>query len=129
MAKAVNWPEEFYEEVMNEDCGKQKIALRIGSLYYEHGYFVPSEVVDIRVNHKAVRKASIDAEMYLSKIKDLSEETLSKYKKRLQTAREIAEFLKNNYNQEITEESIVTVITYINLPFENEVGVEDPHLS
>ncbi len=129
MAKAVNWSEEFYDEVMSEDSVSPKIALRTGTLYYDHGYYVPGEIVDIRVNHKAVRKARIDAEMYLSKIKDLDEQTLSMYKKRLQTAQNAAEFLKNNYQQDINEESVVTVITYVNLPFENEGGIDDPHLS
>jgi len=129
MAKAINWPEEFYDEVMSEDSQTPKIALRIGSLYYDNGYFVPGEVVDIRVNHKAERRARIADEMFLSKIKDLREETLSMYKNRLKTAQSAAEFLKSNYMQDIDDESHVTVITYINLPFENEAGVDDPHLS
>ncbi len=128
MAKAVNWSEEFYDEVMNEDSDLPKIALRIGTLYYDNGYFVPDEIVDIRVNHKAVRKARIEGDMYICKIKDLGSETLSMYKKRLQTAQNAAEFLKNNYQQDINEESVVTVITYVNLSLENQSGIDDPHL-
>jgi hypothetical protein len=70
MAKAINWPLEFHEEVLSEDSDHPKIALRIGDLYFNNGYFANNEVVDIRVNHKIVRKAVITDDLKLYKIKD-----------------------------------------------------------
>ncbi|MDD3013959.1 MAG: hypothetical protein PHC34_09685 [Candidatus Gastranaerophilales bacterium] len=127
MAKAINWPQEFYEEIINEDSDNLKIALRIGDLYFNNGYFVDGEIVDIRVDHKIIRKALIIDDLKLYKIKDLPDNIVSLNKDRLKSKSEIISFLTNNYNQPVDEETSVTVITYKNLPFEKRDIVDDPH--
>lgn len=127
MAKAINWPIDFYDEILNEDSTSPRIALRIGTIYFDNDYYVPNEIVDIRINHKIERKAIITDNLKLFKIKDLNEEIIKKYKKNLQDKSKIIEFLSSNYNQEITEETPVTVIIYQNLPIEEFDGIDDPH--
>ena len=127
MAKAINWPEQFHEEVLAESTDSPKIALRIGSLYFDNGYYVNGEIVDIRVNHKIVRKGQIQDEMRLSQIKDLSADEVKSYKTPLQDKSNIIDFLSNNYNQPVNEETFVTVITYKNLPLEAVDVHDDPH--
>lgn len=128
MAKAINWPEKFYDEIMAEDIDKPKIAIRIGSLYFDNGYYVNGEIVDIRVNHKIVRKGQIVEEMRITKIKDLSQNDIEMYKSTLQRKSDIIGFLSANYNQHIDEENIVTVITYKNFAIKEGETHEDPHI-
>ena len=127
MAKAINWPQEFYDEVINESIDNPKIALRIGSLYFDNGYYVNGEIVDIRVNHKKVRKAQIIEDMRLAKIKDLSGEDIKMYKGSLHDKSSIINFLSQNYNQSLDEETEVTIINYKNLPLEEGEIHDDPH--
>jgi len=127
MAKAINWPHEFFEEIINEDSENPRIALRIGDLYFNNGYFVNGEIVDIRVNHKVVRKAVIIEDLKLCKIKDLPENIVLMYKNRLRDKTEIVSYLAENYNQPVDEETSVTAIKYKNLPFEKSDTVDDPH--
>lgn len=129
MAKAINWPQEFYEEIINEDSEYPKIALRIGDLYFNNGYFANGEVVDIRIDHKITRKAIIIDDLKIYKIKDLPQDIISTYKTRLKNKAEIISFLSTNYNQQIDEETSVTVITYKNLPLEKRETVDDPHIN
>jgi len=129
MAKAINWPKEFYEEVMSEDTDSQKIAIRPGSIYYENGYYTDKEIIDVRVNHKIVRKGFIDGDMRLLKIKDISDEDLNKYKSALRDKTNLINFLSDNYKLELNEESEVTLISYKNLdiaiPDDDD---DDPHM-
>lgn len=127
MGKAINWSEEFYSEVINEDCETCKIALRPGTLYYDNGYYVKNEIVDIRVNHKFIRKAEIIENMKILKIKDLSNEFLLFYKKDLRRKPDIIDFLANYYKKPVNMDTIVTIITYKNLPVELADGQDDPH--
>jgi len=127
MAKTINWPQEFYEEIISEDSHNPKIALRIGDIYYNNGYYVNNEIVDIRVNHKIVRKAVIIDDLKLYKIKDLPENTILLNKNRLKNKAEIISFLAKNYNQSVDEETLVTVITYRNLLYEKREIEDDPH--
>lgn len=127
MAKAINWPRELYDEIVLEDMTSPRIAVRIGSIYYDNKYYTDKEIVDIRVNHKIARKGVIFGEMKLSKIKDISDENLAKCKKSMRKKIDLIEFLSKNYNQQLNEESEVTLITYKNLdivPFLDD----DPHM-
>jgi len=128
MAKAINWPEEFYEEILSEDSNSLKLALRLGSLYFDNAYYADGDVVDVRVNHKIVRKARIVGDSRLSKIKDLTAENLSMCKNLLRNHADIANFLANNYNQVVDQDALVTVITYKNLNKEEAEIIDDPHL-
>jgi hypothetical protein len=127
MAKAINWSKEFYDEVISEDMDSPRIAVRLGSIYYDNGYYTDKEVVDIRVDHKVVRKGVIAGDVKLMKIKDLSDEDLVKYKKSMENKSNLINFLSKNYNQQVNEDSEITLITYKNLdivPSEDD----DPHM-
>jgi len=128
MSKAINWPEEFYNEILSESINEPKIALRLGSLYFDHGYYTDGDLIDIRVNHKIAREAKIIGDMKLMKIKDLSSDLLSMYKNRLKQKNEIINFLEKNYNKPVNEETDITVITYSYLPFREDEEIDDPHL-
>ncbi|EKE02861.1 MAG: hypothetical protein ACD_20C00322G0004 [uncultured bacterium] len=128
MAKAINWPQEFYDEVINEDMDTPRVTLRLGTLYYDNGYYVNDETVDIRVNHKIVRKGRIIDEMSIAKIGELSDDTLSKYKSTLRDKSKVIDFLASNYKQPVDEQTVVTIVTYKNIPFENDEGIDDPHV-
>lgn len=127
MPKAINWPLEFYEEVMKEDSENPRIALRIGSIYFDNGYYVNGEIVDIRVNHKIVRKAQIIDELQLYSINNLPEIIMSLNKNRLQNRENIIDYLSSNYNQTVIGETPITVIKYRNLAIEGHDAVDDPH--
>jgi len=127
MAKAINWPKEFYNEVISEDMESPRIAIRLGSIYVDNGYFTDKEIIDIRVDHKVVRKAVISGEVKLLKINEISDEDMSKYKKSMENKSDLINFLSKNYNQQVNEETEVTLITYKNLdivPSEDD----DPHM-
>lgn len=127
MAKAINWPKEFYEEVIQEDQTSPKIAVRIGSILFDNAYFSDGEIIDIRVNHKIVRKGMILGEAQLKKIKELTDEDFSMCKKSMYSKSNLISFLSNNYNLLVNDETSVTVITYKNLdlaPLEDD----DPHM-
>lgn len=128
MGKAINWPKEFYYEVIGEDTESAKIALRLGSLYYDNSYYCKGDVVDIRVDNAIVRKALITDDMKLMKIKELPNEILNMNKAVLRETTNVINFLSNRYEQPVNEDSIVTVITYKNLPKEKSDEVDDPHM-
>lgn len=130
MAKAINWPAQFLEEVLAEDCSETYTAYRLGSLYYENRYWVPGEIVDIRVNHKKVRQAQVLKDVQQCAIKDLTEQDLKHYKKDLQSQDNIIAFLSQTYNQTVTPETLITIVTYQNkpLPPEGTETNDDPHL-
>lgn len=129
MTKAINWPAQFMEEVLSEDSVSTKVAVRLGSLYYDHCYYFPGEVVDIRVDHKIVRQGEIVLEMKLCKIQDLSDSDFEMLKKSLTDKTSLISFLASNYEQSVSEETLVTVIYYMNKPIEpKEKAIDDPHL-
>lgn len=127
MAKAINWPKEFYDEVISEDMESVRIAIRPGSLYFDNCYYTPDEVVDIRVDHKIVRQGIIVGDLELVKIKDISDENLAKYKKSMSNKKDLIDFLSKNYNQQINDEDEVTLITYKNLEIAAPED-DDPHM-
>ncbi len=127
MSKAINWPKEFYNEVVSEDMDSPRIAVRLGSIYYNNGYYTPNEIVDIRVDHKIVRKAVILGDSKLIKIKDISQEDIANYKKSMSNKKDLINFLSKNYNQDVNEETEVTLIFYKNLEMFNPDD-DDPHM-
>jgi hypothetical protein len=130
MAKAINWPLAFREEIIAEDSASEHIAFRLGGLYYENRYWVPEEVVDIRVNHKKIRKAVVIGDLRQCTLKELSAEDLRKQKQALQSHEAIARFLAETYNQPVDENTLVTVVTYRNHPIilEEMEQADDPHM-
>lgn len=129
MTKAINWPARFLNDVINENPTDTLLAIRLGTIYYDHCYYVPDEVVDIRVNHKVVRQGIIVGDMKLCKLKDLSEDDLKKEKAGLKTIDELVKYLAQTYGQEVTPDEDVTVVYYRNLNAQETADrVDDPHM-
>lgn len=130
MAKAINWPAQFREEVIAEDTESERIALRLGSLYYENRYWVPDEIVDIRVNHKKIRKGVVVGDLRQCAIKDLGPDDLVRQKQTLRDRQALVRFLSETYNQPVDENTLVTIVTYKNRPLVPEEIEEqdDPHM-
>ncbi len=130
MAKAINWPIQFRDEVIAEDCEQERIALRLGDLYYQNRYWVPDEVVDIRVNHKKIRKGVIVGDLRQCAIKDLTTQDLQQQKQALQSHAALIRFLAETYNQPVDENTRVTIVTYKNQPIipDDMETQDDPHM-
>jgi 3-methyladenine DNA glycosylase AlkD len=116
VAKAINWPLPFRDEVLAEDSEQERIALRVGSLYYDNRYWVPDEVVDIRVNHKKVRLGRVVGDLRQCPICELSTEDFKRLKKPLQNQQAVIDFLAETYNQPVNMDTLVTIVTYQNHP-------------
>jgi hypothetical protein len=129
MSKAINWPKWLYDEIINEDSENIRTALRLGTIYFDNGYYVDGEIVDIRVDNKVVRKAVIVGNMHTSQIRDLSREVIGMYKDSLKLKSEIISFLSTNYNKPVDDQTLVTVITYRNLPVGTLDESDDPHMN
>lgn len=130
MAKAINWPLVFRDEVIGEDCESLHCAFRLGSLYYENRYWVPDEVVDIRVNHKKIRKAVVVGDLQQCPIDALTDDQLRLQKTTLRTKERLIRFLSDTYNQPVDEKTLVTIVTYRNQPIVQEEmeQQDDPHM-
>jgi len=130
MAKAINWPRDFRDEILSEDTEKTYCALRLGTLYFENQYWVPNELVDVRVNHLKVRKAKIIGELKQSRIADLGAPEFSALKKNLQSVDAVQAYLAQTYQQPVTPESLITLVFYQNQPLvpEEIEQADDPHL-
>ncbi len=130
MAKAINWPLQFRDEVIAEDCEQERVALRLGELYYQNRYWVPDEVVDIRVNHKKIRKAVVQGDLRQCAIGDLTDADLARQKSTLRSREALIRFLAETYNQPVNEQSLVTIVTYKNQPVvpEEMETQDDPHM-
>ena len=126
--KSINWPQEFFEEIVSEDSDQPKIAIRLGDLYFDNGYYVSGDVVDIRVDHKIARKGQIISEMRLIKIKDLSQDDFRQHKISLQNKLDLISHLTQRYSQAVDENTEITVITYKNLPVNKGELYDDPHM-
>ena len=66
--------------------------------------------------------------MSIAKIGELSDDTLSKYKSTLRDKSKVINFLASNYKQPVDEQTVVTIVTYKNIPFENDEEMDDPHV-
>lgn len=130
MAKAINWPLAFRDEVIAEDCEDLRCAFRLGDLYYENRYWVPDEVVDIRVNHKKIRKAVVVGDLRQCPIQELPEQDLQRQKSTLRSREALIRFLSETYNQPVDESTPVTIVTYRNHPIvpDEMEQQDDPHL-
>ncbi len=120
MAKAINWPKSFREEILAEDGDKTYAAFRLGTIYFEGQYWVSGEEIDIRCNHLKIRRAIIEGDLKACPIKDLTNDDLSRQKTPLKTQQSVIEFLSTNYNQPVDENTMITVVYYKNLPVNEE---------
>lgn len=130
MAKAINWPSAFRDEILAEDCEALRSACRLGTLYYENRYWVPDEVVDIRVNHKKIRKAKVVGDLRQCALKDLTPEDFQRLKSTLKSAEALRQFLAETYAQPVDADTLITLVTYQNLPVvpEEIEAQDDPHI-
>jgi len=130
MAKAINWPLQFRNEVIEEPTDKVFAAFRLGRLYFDNHYWVDGEVIDLRVNHKIIRKGVVVGEMKCCAIQDLSVEDFAAQKEGIKTPEAAAQFLAKTYEKEVTPTSEITVVYYKNLPIDPEIleVEDDPHM-
>lgn len=115
MSKTICWPSDFAQEVLDESPCSIRFAIRPGSLYYDTKYFKKGEQVDIRIDSLIVRKAIIQDELKLLQIKDLMQVHYNLLKKGINSQEKLIKFLSKRYNQQITEESQITLIAYMNM--------------
>jgi hypothetical protein len=128
MAKAINWPLSFREEVIQEDTDSVHLALRLGDLYYQNRYWVEDEVVDIRVNHKVIRKGVIVGDLRQMPLSQFTSEDFALLKSSLKDLSALQSFLSQTYQTEVTPETAVTLVTYRNLPVNPDEVEDDPHM-
>lgn len=130
MAKAIHWPLQFRDEILADSVEKRCSAIRLGTLYYDNQYWVSDEVVDIRVNHKKIRKGVVVGELKCCMVGELTAADLAAYRQGFTNPQAVAEYLAANYNQPVDEATIVTVVYYKNLPVipEDIEQADDPHL-
>lgn len=130
VAKAINWPAAFREEVINEPCDELKCALRLGRLYYDNHYWVDGEPVVVRVNHKVIRRAVIVGELKCCLIQELTAQDFAALKPGLNSVEHIVQFLSQTYDKPVTAETEVTVVYYKNQPIDPEIleVEDDPHM-
>ncbi len=119
MAKSINWPSQFLETVQAEPQQVSFIALRLGSLYYDNQYWVPDEVVDIRVDHQVIRKGQVVAPVRLTTVGGLTLTEFEQLKFPLKTVAAVIDYLQHTYQPEdpVTEQTTITVVEYTNLDF------------
>lgn len=130
MAKAINWPAPFRDELIAEPEDKRFCALRLGRLYFDNAYWTPGEQVLIRANHRIIRKAVIDGEMKCCPLRNLEPADYGALKSSLNTMEDVIAFLSKTYEQAVTPETEVTVVYYRNLPLDPELleVQDDPHM-
>jgi hypothetical protein len=119
MAKSINWSSQFLQAVQSEPQQLPYIALRLGALYYDNQYWVPDEVVDIRVNNEVIRKGQVVAPVRLTTIGALTSTEFEQLKSPLKTVTAVIDYLQQTYqpDEPITEQTVITVVEYINLDF------------
>jgi hypothetical protein len=116
MAKAINWPAQYRDTVLNEPLNTTFAAVRLGRLYFDNQFWVPDEVVDVRVNSLVVRRGQVVGELWCGALANLPAEVYPQLKPDLQTPEALLEFLKRTYQQTITPTTEVTVVRYRNHP-------------
>ncbi|MEM0951078.1 MAG: hypothetical protein AAGI66_02930 [Cyanobacteria bacterium P01_H01_bin.74] len=130
MAKTIHWPLQFKYDVLAEGTENFYVAFRIGRLYYDNRYWAPDEIVDIRVNHNIIRKGRVVGDLKLCTIAEINAEDFARLKPSLQNESDLIAFLSETYQQPVTQETLVTMVTYQNLALtaENVDVNDDPHL-
>jgi hypothetical protein len=125
MAKAINWPLQFRDEILKEDCETLRCAFRLGALYYENQYWVDQEIVDIRVNHLKLRKGIVVGSVQQKPLSALGPDELTPQKITLQNKEAVKQFLEATYGQSVEDETPITIVYYKNLPIIPE-EIEEP---
>ncbi len=131
MSKAINWPAQFREDVINESIDQLRVAFRLGRLYYDNHYWVDGEEVDIRVNHKIIRKGVIQGDLKCCLIQELDDSDYEAQKQGLKTAAQVIQFLAETYQKDVSPQTEITVVYYKNRPLDPAIMEveDDPHMS
>jgi hypothetical protein len=118
MAKSINWPLTFLTAVQKEPENQPFLAVRLGKLYFDNQYWVPDEIVDIRVNHEIVRQGKVVSPVQLTTVSELTSQQLAQLKPSLQSIDALINFLQSTYQPEtpVSPETEITLVEYINLP-------------
>jgi hypothetical protein len=116
MAKAINWPAQYRDTVLNEPINTTFAALRLGRIYFDNQFWVPDEIVDVRVNSLVVRRGQVVGELWCGPLAQLPPDVYPQLKADLQTPEALLEFLKRTYQQTVTPDTEVTVVRYRNHP-------------
>ena len=86
MAKSINWPVAFLSVVQAEPENQPFLAVRLGKLYFDNQYWVPDEIVDIRVNHEIVRQGKVVSPVQLTTVSKLTTQQLAQLKPSIQSS-------------------------------------------
>lgn len=127
MAKTINWPQQFHDEVINEVEDSIKLAIRPGRLYYDTHYYKKGDIVDIRIENTVVRRAMVHDDLKIITVKDIQQVELNLFKKSLQSKEAIINFLSERYDLCADENTEVTLIAYRNMDLVDTSENEDPH--
>jgi hypothetical protein len=137
MAKAINWPGQYRDILLNEpdfnpSAAGVYCALRLGTQYFEHQYWVDGEVVDIRVNHLRVRKGTVVGGVEQYPLSDLPAKVYDALKPNLKTPEQVQAFLSQTYDQPVTMQTPISVVFYTLHPvipeeMESEEDVRPTH--
>ena len=114
MAKAIHWPLAYLEAVQQEAVDTLYAAVRLGSLYANPPYWMPDEVVTLRVNHQPVRDAVVVGELKCCPLIQLTAADYAALKPGLQNPEALLAFLQATYAPQppLTLASEVTVVYY-----------------
>jgi protoheme ferro-lyase len=113
MAKAINWPENYRDFWLHTaNTTDTYCALRLGDLYFSNHYWVLNEVVDLRANHKRLRKATVTKWLEQHPLQAFTPTLLASLPPNLQSIPAIQVFLMETYQQPVTPDTLVTVVHY-----------------
>jgi|AACY02.10.fsa_nt_gi hypothetical protein len=128
MAKAINWPGQFRDEILGENTEDLFCALRLGTVYYDGRFWTDGEEVDIRCDQLRLRRAIVTGDLKACAIQELAPDDLSKLKSGLDSHDAVIQYLHQTYNQPVDPTTVVTVVTYRNLPIIDEAieSQDDP---
>jgi hypothetical protein len=116
MAKAINWPAGLTEHILAEDTHTPRFAFRLGTRYFAPPYWMPDEVVDIRVDQQWVRVGQVVGPLQLCPLGELPPDVFENQKPGFTHLGELIDTLTRHYQQAVTADTLVTVVTYHNLP-------------
>jgi hypothetical protein len=130
VSKAINWPENFRDAIIQEEAETLQIAVRLGRLYFDNHYWVSGDIVYIRAGHKIVREAQIVGDLRCMRLGELQASDFAMLKHPINHSQGLQQFLSETYAKPVSPETEVTLVTYQNRPFDPELleTLDDPHM-
>lgn len=128
MPKAINWPAQFKQQLLDDSEGERRMALRPKAIYFEHRYWTDGDIVDLRANGEVLRSARIVGEMKCCPINALLLDDLAAFLPGVMTMDALCDYLQVTYPEchaaePISPETLVSVVYYENLPLLVEATV------